>query len=303
MSNAAPRPWKMFLPLALVLLLALLWTAYWFVASGTAKARLGQERSALEAQGLTLACTDETWGGYPFHFEFTCSSPVLTSASNAELRSGKLLLVALAYAPWQVAALLDGPTTLATKDIPPTKIEHQRALAAVTFSKADQPSISAELPAASIAGLGHVDKLMVHSRPSADGQTEIALIVSGVSYQPPERPSLAIADGTLLGKLGPELSFRIDSFELKQGDLRYWGSGTLALDQDHRLSGQVDTETNDIRALLAAVGPHLDLSEGKLANLRTMLGLLGNAAKAPIIARDGILYLGPFKVAELRPLH
>ena len=51
------------------------------------------------------------------------------------------------------------------------------------------------------------------------------------------------------------------------------------------------------------VGPHLDLSDGQLANLRTMLGLLGNAAKAPIIAKDGVLYLGPFKVADLRPLY
>ena len=34
-----------------------------------------------------------------------------------------------------------------------------------------------------------------------------------------------------------------------------------------------------------------------------MLGLLGNEAKAPLIAQDGVLYLGPFKVAELQPLY
>jgi hypothetical protein len=293
----------MFLPLALVLLLALLWTVYWFVASGNARSRLQEERAAQSAQGLTLACTDEAWGGYPFHFEFTCSSPIVTHGSGAELRSGKLLLVALAYAPWQVAALLDGPTTLTTKDIPPTKIEHQRALAAVTFGKSPQPSVSAELPAVAIAGFGHADKLMVHWRPSTEGGTDIAVALSGANYQPPGRPPLAIADGNLLGKLTPELTFKLDHFELKQGDLRYWGSGTLALDQDHRVSGQIDTETNDIKALLAVVGPHLDLSESKMANLRTMLGLLGNAAKAPIIAKDGVLYLGPFKIAELTPLY
>ena len=40
MPNATPHPWRMFLPLAIVLVLALLWTIYWFVASGMARNRL-----------------------------------------------------------------------------------------------------------------------------------------------------------------------------------------------------------------------------------------------------------------------
>ena len=52
---------------------------------------------------------------------------------------------------------------------------------------------------------------------------------------------------------------------------------------------------------------------GEVARLRTnrlptharraMLGLLGNEAKVPVIARDGALYLGPFKVTDLPPLY
>ena len=69
----------MFLPLAIVLLLAVLWSGYWFVASGIARDRLAAERAKLAAQGLTLACTEEGWGGYPFHCEFSCRSPVARS--------------------------------------------------------------------------------------------------------------------------------------------------------------------------------------------------------------------------------
>lgn len=303
MPNTAPSPWRMFLPLGIVLLLAVLWSGYWFVASGTTRDRLAAERSRLAEQGITLSCTQEDWGGYPFHFEFSCSSPVLTSTGQAEMRSGKLLLVALAYAPWQVAALLDGPTTVMAPGLPPTKVTHQRALASVTLDGKGQPSYSLELPAVSVPELGTAGRLALFTRPAASGGTDIALQASTVSYRPPGKPAMNIDDASLLGTLQPDQSFRLDKFEARQGQLRYWGSGTLALDAQHRLSGQIDTETNDAKALLALVAPLLGLSDNKLANLRTMLGLLGNDAKAPIIAKDGTLFLGPFQIAELKPLY
>lgn len=303
MPNAAPHPWRMFLPLGIVLLLAALWSAYWMMASGVARDRLEAERARLRGQGVTLACTQESWGGYPFHFEFSCSSPVVTYAGRAELRSANLLLVALAYAPWQVAALIDGPTTVSSPGVMPTEIMHQRALAAVTFDKSWLPSLSAEIPEISAGTFGRADKLLLFARPSSSGGTDVALEAAHVTYTPEGKPPVNIDEGSLRGTLqmGPE--FRLDKFELKQGQLRYWGSGKLSLDQQHRLAGQIDTETNDIQALLAVTGPQLDLSESKLANLRTVLGLLGNGAKAPIIARDGSLYVGPFQVAELTPLY
>ena len=303
MPNAAPRPWRMFLPLGLVLVLALLWTIYWLVASGTVKDRFSQERAALAAQGMTLACTQESWAGYPFHFEFTCNSPVLTYGNKAEIRFARLLLVALAYAPSQVAALIDGPTTISGAGIAPVSVVHQRALAAVTAGKTGQFSLSAELPAASVTGVGDAKKLLLFTRPSSVAGTDIALQLTDVTYLPPGRPPIHVDDGTLQGTLQADQSFKIDRFELHQGQLVYWGSGTLALDAQRRVSGQVNTETNDAKALLAVAGPQLGLSDSKLASLRTMLGLLGSDAKAPIIARDGVLFLGPFQIAELKPLY
>lgn len=303
MPSADRRPWRMFLPLGFVLLLLLLWSGYWVLAMGNAKSRFATERASLAAQGIVLTCSREDWGGYPFHFEFTCDSPVLTYAGEAELRSGRLLLVALAYAPWQVAALMDGPTRLTTPGGVPIEINHQRALAAVTFSGVGQPSLSTEVPGVSIPGTGEAEKLMLFTRPTAAGGTEIAVQGTHVIYQPSGRPAVTIDEGNLQGTLQPERSFKLDKFELTQGGLRYWGSGSLALDEQRRISGQIDTETNDSRTLLAIVGPQLGLSDSKLANLRTVLGLLGNGAKAPIIAKDGALFFGPFQIAELRPLY
>lgn len=303
MSNAVARPWRMFLPLAVVLLLALIWSIYWFVASSIAKDRLAEQRARLSAQGLRLSCAREVWGGYPFHFEFSCNSPVLSYAGKTEVRSADLLLVALAYAPWQVAALINGPTTVSGPGLMPTEVKHQRALAAVTFGEAWQPSFSAELPAVAIANLGTADKLAVFTRPSASNGIDIAVEGTRVTYTPGGKPPVTIDDGSALGTLQPDQSFRLDKFELSQGPLRYWGSGTLSLDRQHRIAGQINTETNDIQALLATAAPSLGLSDSKLANLRTMLGLLGNGAKVPVIAKDGALYVGPFQVTELQSLY
>lgn len=303
MPNSMPRPWRMFLPLATVLLLAGLWSVYWFIASGVAQDRLASERQKLADRGVTLACTEERWGGYPFRFEFSCSSPRVAYAGKVEGRSAKLLMVALAYTPWQVAALVDGPTVLSAPGLMPTEITHERALAAVTLDESWQPSLSVEVPAASSEALGKAEKLMLFTRPSTSGGIELALQGSGISYLPNGKPPVLLDSARMRGTLTPDQIFKLDSFELSQGQLRYWGSGSLALDADRRISGQIDTETNDLRALLAVAGPQLGISDGKLANLRTMLGLLGDGAKASIIAKDGALYVGPFQVAELRPLY
>lgn len=291
------------MPLGLVLLLALAWSIYWFVALGMTKDRFATERAALADLGVKLACSQEGWGGYPFHFEYTCASPALQYGAEADLRSGSLLLVALAYAPWQVAALLDGPTTFSAPGWVPTKMEHQRILAAVTSEHAGMPTIDADIPALAVPGFGRIESLVVHTRPSSGAGTDVAVTIAGVNFQRPGRPPLKVDSGRVTGTLKQDRVFELQQFELQQGSLRYWGSGTLTLDAAHRIAGKINTETNDINALLAVLVPHLDLKSSQLANLKTMLGLLGNSARAPVIARDGVLYLGPFKIADLDPLY
>ncbi|MFN4140587.1 DUF2125 domain-containing protein [Aestuariivirga sp.] len=302
MPDKAPKPWKMMLPLAIVLGLAVLWASYWLVASRFVEQKFAAERARLAAQGLTLTCTEEAWGGFPFRFEFICSSPVLTATVRAEARSGRLHLVALAYAPWQIAALVDGPTTVAAAGLAPTVAEHQRALAAFTFGSDGKASFSAEVPALSVSGHGRAGRVMAHGRPASRG-TDVALSLSDIVWEPQGRPPLKIAQAELLGTLTAESALRIDRVELKQGNLRYWGSGMLRLDESRRLAGMLETETNDLDGLLALVAPHLQIDGGDSANLRTMMTLLGESARLPIIAKDGALYIGPFKIADLAPLY
>jgi hypothetical protein len=292
----------MLLPLAVILGLALLWTVYWFVAIRVVEQRFAAERARLASRGFTLDCTEESRGGFPFRFEFICTSPIVRAEAKAEVRSGRLHLVALAYAPWQIAALLDGPTTVSAAELPPAVATHQRALAAITFEGVGKAKFSAEVPALSLPGHGRVERLMAHGRPSEQG-LDIAISLTGIAWEPKGKPPLKVAQADLMGVLTADTTLKVERMELQEGNLRYWGSGTLSLDEERRLQGKLDTETNDLDGLLALLGPHLQLGDAEDGNLRTMLAILGGSAKLPIIAKDGVLYIGPFKVSDLAPLY
>lgn len=294
----------MFLPVAGFVLLLLLWSAYWLVASSVARSTVAERRAELKAQGLTLDCTDEGWGGYPFRFEFSCSSPVLTIRNDASASASSLLVVALAYNPWQAVVMLDGPTTVAAVDLPPKQISHGRIIASATFDRSGDVQLSAEIPDLNIPGLLTSTRTMIHSRPSQSGIVELAASVTGFNYQPEGRPPLLVDQGDMQGTLLKDMkTFSVSKIDLSQGTTRYWGAGDVMLDSDHRIAGKLSTETNDIDGLMKLIEPHLEMSDQQKASLRMMLGLLGKQAKADIIARDGQLYIGPFKVADLIPLY
>jgi hypothetical protein len=293
----------MFLPLAAVLLLALIWTVYWFVTAGVVKNRFSEERTALAARGVSLTCAEEGWGGYPFHFEFTCSSPLLDLGSRADIKSSRLLLAALAYAPWQFVVLLDGPSTLASGDHPPMAVTHQRAIAALTFDRDWHLAVSAEIPKISAGGYFSAGQLMLHARPSATGGLDVAVSTSDATLFEESDQPLSIEEGELLAVLTSDRTLAIKNVSLRQAGVRYRGSGTVGLDSSNRLTGKLDTETNDLDGLLSILEPHLQVAPEQKSGLRTMLGLLGNGTRIPLTAKEGVLYLGPFKIAQLLPIY
>ena len=303
MRNDSRRPWKMLLPLFGVLALAAAWSAYWFIAIGIAEAAVASERRKLVERGITLRCGRETWGGYPFRFEFHCASPVLTYKDRLAASSGNLLAVALAYKPWQVVALIDGPTTATGWGLLPTRASHRRIIASVTFGQDKQPRVSADVPQLAIAGLLTVDRIVLDTRPEANGATGVASSFVKLNYRPGDRPQLVIGRGELVGTITGAKFLHVEKIELSRGTVRYWGTGDVTIDTGNRLAGKLSTETNDFDGLLAILEPHLDIPDRQKAGLRGVLGLIGNEAKADIIASDGHLFIGPFKIADLMPLY
>lgn len=292
----------MLIPLLGVIVLALAWSLYWFFALSYAKSRIAAEREALTARGYELVCAEEHWGGFPFRFEFTCTAPVAHLPSGETARSGNLLAVALAYKPWHLIALLDGPTTFERPGVQPIALEHGRIATSLRFDRNAVPTLSAEIPRPKISDMLSAAQVLVHARPRPDGNIDLALTVDDFNWITPTQERLAIAAAQAQGVLSAEPVMRFEKIDLRQGNVHYWGSGTVGLDAERRISGKLSTETNDLNGLLNIIEPHLLMPNDQKRNIRMVLGLLGQNAKADIVATGGELYIGPFKIADLLPL-
>ena len=73
----------------------------------------------------------ESWGGFPFRFEFQCEAPslqIIHADDTYHLKSAKLLAVAQAYDPLHVLLLISGPTAIESTTTGPQTLAHDRAL-------------------------------------------------------------------------------------------------------------------------------------------------------------------------------
>lgn len=298
-----PRPWRMFLPLLGLLGLAAAWSVYWYIGLETVRTVAGQERQKLAEGGLTLACAEEGWGGYPFRFEFSCLEADIQSAGRFRLQTARIQAVAQAYNPWHVIVMADGSSRFSLAGRPELAATHGRTLASIRLDGNRMPQISAEIPRLAVENLFAAETVRVHLRPEPEGATGLAASVAKFRFAAPDQPPLDIDSGEFLGTLTRGGTLQIGNLTLKKGAVTYRGAGTAALDAMRRVSGTLNTETNDIQGLLKILEPFFALKPEQLNAMATMLQVLGPGAKADLIARDGELFLGPFKIADLLPIH
>src|SRR5262245_12788738 len=129
MAQSRSRPWPILLTLIGIVLLVVLWCAYWVVASGLLRDNFESERARLAEQGIAFECKAAQWGGFPFRFERDCITPSLT-IEGERIEASNLLLVMQAYMPNRAIALISGPVTTASG----LTITHERGMASARFS-------------------------------------------------------------------------------------------------------------------------------------------------------------------------
>lgn len=110
------RLWPVFVPIALLVVLAAAWTGLWFYAAGRAENAIAGWRAREAKSGRTYECASESIGGYPFRIEVHCAKP------RAELRGqgvqlvlsgADLVVLAQIYQPTLLIAEFKGPMTVA----------------------------------------------------------------------------------------------------------------------------------------------------------------------------------------------
>src|SRR5207237_674122 len=77
MNNTDMRPRRrsrlVVMPLALVIVLAGLWSAFWFYAASTAETQITRWREREASFGRVQTCASQSVAGYPFRIEVRCN--------------------------------------------------------------------------------------------------------------------------------------------------------------------------------------------------------------------------------------
>jgi Uncharacterized protein conserved in bacteria (DUF2125) len=285
-----------------IFLLGAAWSLYWFAALELAKNALESKRLELSRGGLSLTCGREFWDGYPVSVRFNCIAPQFDVKNQFKVRSANLKLFALAYMPWKFGAVADGPTSFRYGGDREVEASHQPVSAYITIGAKLEPALAINVPNLHVSGVLKCEGIMIEATLGEAELHDISIAFEKLNYQPEGRPELMMDKGDMLGVISDDGNLAVKKFELRHGNVRYWGAGNVALDEYHRMAGRLATETNDLDGLLSILEPHLDMNDQQKASFRTILGLLGSEAKSDIIARNGELFVGPFKVADLLPL-
>lgn len=304
----------MFYPLAGMILLSIVWCGYWFIAFSGAKELIQAKRLEFAGQGMELTCARESWGGFPFRFEFQCETAKLQlihDNENHTLQSTKILAVAQAYNPLHVILLVDGPTS-----IDRTPVIHERALLSVTVNLDKDWDASLEAPNVNAQGLFTSAHLNVFAR-KINGRLDLAANAKELTVIQPANPPITVSSAELVGQTSAALltvrrlaghAFEISRLKISQGPVEFTATGTVSLDPQHRLAGKLSSQTNDIDGLMKFIEPIFALNEQDSATIKNLVTLAGsdpatNTTKADFSAKDGALYWGLIKLADLTPLY
>jgi hypothetical protein len=304
----------MFYPLILVVALGVAWSIYWLFVFNQAKGMMTETREQLAAQGATLACGQERWSGYPFRIEFTCADAQIQVKRGAETISAEtkdIAAVMMAYNFRHVISFIEGPSR-----VNGLAITHDPARLSLQAGPDESFDIAAEIPKPVIADVTEAVMARAFAR-RKDGKLDLAFNADEVKAH-----GLAIGRAEFVGTTDAAIldapdpvsaaaktgqAFDITTATLANNDVKVSAKGALHLDEARRPAGKITTETNDIDKLLTALAPVLQLSDQSRAAIASMLSILAKdptskRRSADIVAANGELYWGPFKLGDLKPL-
>jgi hypothetical protein len=358
-----PRRWLIVLPLALVVVVAAGWCAFWYYAVGRAQTELAAWQGREAEAGRNISCGTQDFSGFPFRFELRCATPEV-GLRNARLafKAQDLHAAVQIYQPTLAVAEIDGPLTVTEEGRGGVVIGWTLAQASVhglsppperVSFVLDKPTVTRLADSGALANAAHAE---IHLRaaprlpqdpPALDLALNLAQALFPGVARVPSVPIDADITGTLRGidritpKPLPQLlrdlqaaDGRLDVTQarIRQGDILGIGRGTLKLTPRGMLDGELQLTIAGVEQLMTALG--LDKAVGQASqraldryapglNLDKLLGPHGNAALAaagaamlgqpaelegrqavtlPLRFADGVIFLGPVKVAEMAPL-
>ncbi|MEH2622738.1 hypothetical protein V1292_000793 [Bradyrhizobium sp. AZCC 1719] len=294
--------WRLFIAPALLLVVAAAWSAFWFYAASEVGVRADAWALQEAKAGRVYACGKRSVAGFPFRFEVRCddaSVSLVSQTAGAQApftaRLGEIMVIAQIYQPRLLIAEFKAPATLADRGQPPSMkvnwtlgrssvsgLPDVPQRASIVF---DNPSIDrvngpVETP---LARARHVE---LHGR-LAEGSTrdhpviEAVLQISGGNVQEVHPVLAQPFDADIQTKLTGLKDFtpkpwperfrelqaagghvEIVRSRIQQGDLISLAAGTLRLNAQGRIDGELQMTVTGLERVIPALGIEKMLEEG-----------------------------------------
>jgi hypothetical protein len=321
----------MALPLAVVIILGIGWTGFWYYAASRADVEFAAWRDRQAAAGRVFGCASQSIAGFPFRIELRCSEPALSLRSRGlALKANDLLAAVQIYQPTLLIGEFTGPLTVADEAGAPTAtIDWTSAQASVRGLSATPERISLVLEKPSLArfadgapqSFANAGHLELHARqaprlPQDPLVVDLALNLAKALFpgiaRVPDGPIDADITGTLRGlqdfrpkpwqQLLRDLQAangRLDvtHARIQQGEVLATGQGTLSLTARGTLDGQIDLTIAGIEQLVTELGLDKKVGQASQKALDRMAPglnlekLLGSRGNAALAAA-GVAMLG-----------
>jgi hypothetical protein len=353
--------------LVLVVLAAIAgWSGFWKFAADKAQQTIDGWRAREAKSGRIYTCGSQGVGGFPFRIEVTCDQASAIFRSNEppiELKTNSLLVVAQVYQPGLIISEFHGPLTigqpgkepeflaswkLAQSSVRGTPAAPQRASLVFddpVVDRFDGTTRQNFLRARHIEVHGRIAEGSVTNKPVIEVALQLAQASSPALHPAATQPIDATATAQLRGlnDFSPKpwsARFReiqaadgridITNVRIQQGNILAVGAGTLSINGNGRLDGQVRITMAGLEQFLTAIGaqqkiqasPNMDKLAGALdrlapglgevarqqagANLSTGINMLGEqttlegkrAVALPLRFSDGAVFLGPIPIGN-----
>lgn len=132
------RPlWRLFIAPILLLIAAVAWSGFWFYAASQVGVQADAWRAQEARSGRNFDCARRTVAGFPFRLEIRCEdasvSLVSQTASNVPFTAklGEILVVAQIYDPKRIIAEFKAPAGIAIPEQAPLRVDWSKGRASV----------------------------------------------------------------------------------------------------------------------------------------------------------------------------
>jgi hypothetical protein len=291
-GQATPRPRRLalYLPFALLLLVALGWSAFWFYGRSRVNGEIDAFLARQASLGREWSCPNRSIGGFPFRIEGRCTDPSYRERRADGEVAGSLkglTVVATTAGAFDLAHVItefEGPLTVKAPGLPDTVTTWRTARSSIRggVSRLERASLEVENPTVAIAGAGaqwSAEKLTAHLRegvdPAQPGAYDLAIRLDRAAA--PELDALLGSADPFNLELDSRVlkagaidrrdwrqtienwranggTLRIEQLKLSKGAPRVEAKGDLRLDEQRRVEGQLDASFVNAGALLQQFG-------------------------------------------------